>query len=54
VNDGGETANAAYQTRRTESHHPTAASAPRTTTGTTTTLSDTDFATPIEDRYFED
>jgi acyl dehydratase len=36
------------------SQHPRTASAPRLTAGTTTTLSDTDFVTPVEDRYFED
>ncbi|MFF7490154.1 MaoC family dehydratase [Streptomyces luteogriseus] len=54
MNGDGEAANAASARARTGSRHPGAASAPRGTAGTTTTLSDTDFATPVEDRYFED
>lgn len=51
MNGDGEAANARA---RSGSRHPGTASAPRGTAGTTTTLSDTDFAASVEDRYFED
>ncbi|MFF7162306.1 MaoC family dehydratase [Streptomyces sp. NPDC008086] len=54
MNGDGEAENAPYARARTGSRQPGTAPAPRGTAGTTTTLSDTDFATPVEDRYFED
>ncbi|MDX5569435.1 MaoC family dehydratase [Streptomyces sp. ID05-04B] len=54
MNGGGETADAAYPRYRTDSRLSRAESLRRTNPGATTVLSDTDFATPIEDRYFED
>lgn len=54
MNGDSEARKAAYARARTGSRHPGTASAPRGTTGTTTTLSDTDFAASVEDRYFED
>ncbi|MFD5477590.1 hypothetical protein [Streptomyces hawaiiensis] len=52
---GGAAAKATYARDRTGSRQPTAASAPRATPGTTTTLSDTEFAIiPGDDRHFED